>query len=99
MVPPMSVQTLVENSVKYAVSPRREGGQIRVKATLAAPAGLLIAVWDDGAGFSPDARPQGHGLDLLESRLRAQYGPKAALKFARGQGMTVTMELPCAPTS
>lgn len=99
MVPPMSVQTLVENSVKYAVSPRREGGQIRVTATLMGSPGLSIAVWDDGAGFSPDARPQGHGLDLLESRLKAQYGTRAALKFANRQGMTVTLELPCAPTS
>lgn len=99
LVPPMSVQTLVENSVKYAVSPRREGGQIRVTAKLAASPGLSIAVWDDGAGFSPEARPQGHGLDLLEGRLKAQYGTRAALRFANGQGMTVTLELPCAPTS
>ena len=35
MVPRMALQTLVENSVKYAVSPRREGGAIRVSAAAA----------------------------------------------------------------
>src|SRR5260370_3013124 len=29
-IPPLSIQTLVENSVKYAVAPRREGGTVRV---------------------------------------------------------------------
>ena len=99
LVPPMSVQTLVENSVKYAISPRREGGEIRVRAAALGKPALRITVWDDGPGFSPDVRPQGHGLDLLEGRLAAQYGTRAALTFANGQGMTVALEIPCAPTS
>src|SRR5205823_1260873 len=32
-VPRLAVQTLVENSVKYAVSPRREGASITISAT------------------------------------------------------------------
>jgi two-component system, LytTR family, sensor histidine kinase AlgZ len=45
-VPPLAVQTLVENSVKHAVAPRREGGVVEVTAR---PAGdrLLIEVVDD----------------------------------------------------
>ena len=39
-VPPLSVQTLVENSVKYAVAPRREGGSIAVTAPLAGRPGV-----------------------------------------------------------
>ena len=49
-IPPLSVQTLVENSVKFAVAPRREGGQILVRAS-AENNHLEIAVWDDGAPF------------------------------------------------
>ena len=53
-VPPLSIQTLVENSVKYAVSPRREGGVIRV--TAAKRGGRVeLEVWDDGAGFTIDS--------------------------------------------
>ncbi|MCX6590387.1 MAG: histidine kinase [Acidobacteria bacterium] len=95
-VPPMAVQTLVENSVKYAVSPRREGGLIRVRATREGGHGFELTVWDDGPGFNPEIRPSGHGLDLLEGRLAVQYGSRAAMRFANGTGMTVTLEIPFA---
>lgn len=74
-VPPLSVQTLVENSIKHAVSLRREGGQIWV--TLRPE---CIEVRDDGPGFSLENVPQGHGLDLLQSRLAAVFGPTARLE-------------------
>ena len=53
-VPPFSVQTLVENSVKYAVAPRREGGQIEVSAREQSGR-AVIEVRDDGPGISPEA--------------------------------------------
>src|SRR5262249_42993162 len=46
-VPRLSVQTLVENSVKYAVSPRRDGATVAVRAS-AANGQLRIDVSDDG---------------------------------------------------
>ena len=98
-VPPMAVQTLVENSVKYAVSPRREGGLIRVRAAREGDRGFEVSVWDDRPGFNQEMRPSGHGLDLLEGRLAVQYGSRAAMHFANGHGMTVTLEIPCARIS
>jgi len=94
-VPPMSVQTLVENSVKYAVSPRRQGGEVRVSARANGDR-LRIEVSDDGPGFAPDARPAGHGLDLVENRLAAQFGTNASVSYRNGDGMTVALDLPCA---
>lgn len=93
-VPPMSVQTLTENSIKYAVAPRREGGEVRVAASLDGDR-LTISVQDDGPGFDPELRPVGHGLDLLEKRLAVQFQDAARLQFSNGTGMTVRMELPC----
>src|SRR3954451_7593027 len=46
-VPRMALQTLVENSVKYAVSPRREGAAIHVRAE-ASDGRVRISVEDDG---------------------------------------------------
>src|SRR3954447_938566 len=66
-VPRMGLQTLIENSVKYAVSPRREGGSISVRAA-AADGRVRVTVEDDGAGFDAALRPEGHGLALLGSR-------------------------------
>jgi signal transduction histidine kinase len=85
-VPRMSVQTLVENSVKFAVSPRRTGATIAITATVdgsAYPAHrtFTIAVTDDGPGFDATALPAGHGLALLRDRL--------ALLFRGGDGLRV----------
>lgn len=93
-VPPFSIQTLVENSVKYAVSPRRTGGQIEVVA-VGWDGGLVIEVRDDGPGFTRQAMEPGHGLELLQGRLTALFGDKAKLEFDRqAGGMTVRMRVP-----
>src|SRR3954466_12564768 len=49
LVPRMALQTLVENSVKYAVSPRREGASIHVTAS-GSGGRLRVSVEDDGPG-------------------------------------------------
>ena len=93
-VPPLSIQTLVENSVKHAVAPRPSGGRIRVTAT-ATDGAVALAVWDDGPGFSDAALRPGHGLESLQARLQARYGDAATLKIvARDGGTQVTVALP-----
>jgi sensor histidine kinase YesM len=88
-VPPLSVQTLVENSVKFAVGTRREGGSITVRAS-GQGGRALVEVEDDGPGFSELDVVKGHGLDLLRERL-AGLGD---LEFDRQEcGMTVRMTL------
>lgn len=94
-LPPMSVQTLVENAVKYAVAPRREGGQIDIAASVDGGR-LSVEVRDDGPGFDYDARSSGHGLDLLTERLAAQFGDSASIRCRNGAGMSVRLEIPCA---
>jgi two-component system, LytTR family, sensor histidine kinase AlgZ len=80
-VPPLSVQTLVENSVKYAIGPRREGGEVRVTARREGGR-LTIAVADGGPGVSEGQIVAGHGLDLLRGRLEAHFGEAAKLEFS-----------------
>lgn len=92
-VPRMSLQTLVENSVKYAVSPRREGGSIAVH-TVAASGRTRITVEDDGPGFDA-AVPDGHGIALLRARLAMLFGERATLTIDGTRGRTcVTMDVP-----
>jgi len=94
MVPRMALQTLVENSVKYAVSPQRDGASIRVRAA-AADRRLAVTVEDDGPGFEALTRPAGHGLDLLERRLHMLFGDHASLSVNSGSGKTtVTIDVP-----
>ena len=96
-VPRMSVQTLVENSVKYAVSPRRAGGTVAVRAAQVGGR-LRIAVQDDGPGFDGAHVPEGHGLALLRDRLAAQFGGVASLRIDGTPGAAVaTIEVPLRP--
>jgi len=78
-IPPLSLQSLVENSVKHAVAPRREGGEIRIAAA-ASDGHVTLEVADDGPGFSLETIPPGHGLDNLVARLAALFGPAARLE-------------------
>jgi LytS/YehU family sensor histidine kinase len=94
IVPRMALQTLVENSVKYAVSPRREGGSICVRAH-ASDGRVRITVEDDGPGFDPAHRPDGHGLALLGARLTMLFGNRASMQVGSRAGHTdVTLDVP-----
>jgi signal transduction histidine kinase len=93
-VPRLSVQTLVENSVKYAVSPSREGAAIAIRAERQGPF-LQLEVQDDGPGFQPADEPANHGLALLRDRLRMTFGADAALVIRNtGSGTVARMQVP-----
>jgi len=89
VVPPFSLQTLVENSVKYG------GGEIRVSAHNG-NGRVLLRVWDSGKGFPSDAQlKEGHGLHNLKDRLDALWGSKAAVEFPREEaGTMVQVSMP-----
>jgi signal transduction histidine kinase len=93
-VPRMSVQTLVENSVKYAVTPRPHGAALSIRAANA-PRAITITVDDDGPGFDASHLPDGHGLALLRDRLHLLFRDRDRLTIeSSASGTRVTMTLP-----
>jgi two-component system, LytTR family, sensor histidine kinase AlgZ len=81
-IPRLALQTIVENSVKYAVSPRREGASITLSASRPAPhENLIVRVDDDGSGFDARQLPDGHGLALLRDRLALLFSGRGALNI------------------
>lgn len=93
-VPPLSVQTLVENSVKHAIVPFRAGGKVRVKAR-AQQDQLLLEIWDSGPGFDLDRIPSERGLDNLENRLAALFGDSTSVRVdTEDTGCRLTVSLP-----
>jgi len=93
-VPPLSVQSLVENAVKHGITPQRGSGEVRVTAS-ADTGNLRIEVQDTGPGFDLAAIRAGHGLDNLVGRLNALFGEKARLNVLRRDGKSVVeMVLP-----
>jgi two-component system, LytTR family, sensor histidine kinase AlgZ len=92
-VPPLSLQTLVENSVKHAVGTRRQGGTIRVRAH-ANGSRAVIEVYDDGPGFGPESIMSGHGIDNLQARLATLFGSDSLGMARTAAGMTVSFTVP-----
>lgn len=90
LLPRFSLQTLVENAMKYAIAPRRNGGRVAIRA--AARGGRVrIEVEDDGPGFEAEALPANHGLALLRQRLALTYGDRATLSLQTAPGRTVVI--------
>src|SRR3954469_6672776 len=74
LVPSLLLQPLIENAVKYAVSPSEQGGTIRVQGR-ARGSMLELAVSDDGPGLSAKASAGiaaalGRGVGLRNTRER-----------------------------
>jgi len=86
-VPPLAIQTLIENSVKHGIAPQG-AGEVRVSASDDGER-LRISVSDSGPGFNLKDIPAGHGLDNLTSRLDALYGPEAHLGMVQRNGSCV----------
>jgi two-component system sensor histidine kinase AlgZ len=89
-IPPMLVQTLVENAIKHGVAQSAGGGTVRLRARCEGPA-LVIAVANPGELGTGD----GVGLANARQRLRLLYGDGAALTLRSHDGeVTAEVRLP-----
>src|ERR1022692_4789501 len=80
-IPPMLLQTLVENAVKYGISPKPEGGEITIVARSSGGA-LRIQVSNPGQ-IEGSARESSTGVGLRNAadRLRLIFGERATLRL------------------
>jgi LytS/YehU family sensor histidine kinase len=78
-VPPMLLQTLVENAIKHGISRSPEGGAVRIEARRTAD-DLRIRVTNTGR---LDGIGKGRGIGLANSleRLRLSFGDEARLEL------------------
>jgi sensor histidine kinase YesM len=91
-IPPMLLQTLVENAVKYGISPRPEGGEIAIVARNEGGA-LRIQVSNPGE-ITQEVRTSSTGLGLRNAaeRLRLIFGERATLMLRSDQPTRVVAE-------
>ena len=110
-VPPLMLQTLVENAVQHGIEPKAGPGRITVSARLN-PTGpmpyLELEVADDGAGFmkggtSDHSSTGGSGLGLvnIRERLGSAFGSDATLTLRANNpnGVVATLRLPIAKST
>tara|TARA_R110001599_G_scaffold223889_4_gene423050 strand:- start:1361 stop:2593 length:1233 start_codon:yes stop_codon:yes gene_type:complete len=99
LLPSLLLQPLVENAIKYAVTPQEEGADISVSAHLDRGK-LRITVSDTGPGKTGTTAAKkdstGVGLGNIQERLNQAYGESAIFetRSAPGEGFTVIIALP-----
>ncbi|MCL4672802.1 MAG: histidine kinase [Sphingomonadaceae bacterium] len=108
LLPAMLLQPLVENAIKYAVTPQEEGARITVSARVMGNR-LRVAVSDTGPGAQgrgqralPDAvtgartQSTGVGLPNIRNRLAQAYGEdhRFEIRTPPEGGFTVVIEIP-----
>ncbi len=99
LVPSLLLQPLVENSIKYAVANREDGGKITIHGKLFA-GDLLIEVIDDGPGIASENGKlpnfKGVGLANTRERLTQMYGDHHSCKFggALPHGLKIEIRIP-----
>ena len=109
MVPSFILQPIVENSFKHGITPKEEGGVVRIRITPLRHRGLLrISVCDNGLGIGPEqltqlqqglANPREHwehiGVYNVAARLQLLDARcRFEIRSRQGLGTAVTLYLP-----
>lgn len=90
-VPPMMLQTLVENAIKHGVSKAVGGGFVDVQATVE-PEGLLVAIRNTGH-LGDTGESGGFGLENTAHRLELLYGTEARFRIFQESAGIVCAEV------
>ena len=78
-VPPMMLQTLVENAIKHGISKRVDGGEIRIISDFKDGRHELIV--RNTGHLNGHRNPDGFGLYSTQSRLKLLYGESAKFEI------------------
>ncbi len=99
LVPSLLLQPLVENAIKYAVTPKEEGADISITAQLVGQK-IRVIVSDTGPGLQPGQQDSslstGVGMANTRERLMQAYGDDQRFEhFVKANGgFEVLLELP-----
>ena len=83
-VPPMLIQTLVNNAIKHGIAELPQGGVVRIEASVV-NGRVEILIANTGHLRAP-ARERGRGLENTRERLRLLYGDAATFSLRETQG-------------
>ena len=104
LVPPFSLQPLVENAVQHGLQSSPKAGRLRLVVVRRIGEWLDMSISDDGQGVPATevervffaVRPRVHALSLLRRRLHGLFGRSFRLEVGSevGRGTTVMMRIP-----
>jgi len=91
-VPPLMMQTLVENAIKHGISKIPDGGELVFKTEVKNDV-LHVYIKNSGQLNGHTSEGTGFGLKNTEQRLALLYGDKASMKIKNGDDKHVETEL------
>lgn len=100
-LPPLSVQPLVENAVRYGLQKGKRKGVVTVRSYQTASE-YIVQVEDDGIGFDAsrcwkmrgDNGPQAGGLQRVRYRVEQMAGGRVDIRSFEGVGTVITLHIP-----
>lgn len=105
LLPPLTIQPLVENAVKHGLLGRKTGGTVRIRIERRDDA-TFVAVEDDGGGMTREQAGMllqmepstegrsGIGLSNTNRRLKRLYGQGLTIRSEPGEGTSVSFVIP-----
>ena len=96
-IPPMMLQTIVENAIKHGISTRVKGGLVEIKCKEGITDDLIIQVRNSGQlknnGMVRKKEREGHGINNTMQRLKLIYGDRASFKIFNSESDFVITEI------
>ncbi|MBR1843056.1 MAG: histidine kinase [Oscillospiraceae bacterium] len=93
-LPPLTLQPLVENSVKHGMDPYAGPLHVLIR-TRSTDDGTVITVEDNGPGFDPSDETKPHTtLENIRQRLEMMCGGRMAITPGESGGTVVTLTIP-----
>lgn len=103
LIPPLTLQPLVENAVRHGIGPKASGGTVEIRASRVA-GGAEFIVSDDGVGMSEELlaklnRNQGSGVGTgnVNRRLKMLYAQRLQIESEPNQGTKIRFYIPGEP--
>ncbi|WP_171655448.1 hybrid sensor histidine kinase/response regulator [Paenibacillus foliorum] len=100
MLPPLTLQPLVENAVRHGIGPKPSGGTVEIRACRV-PGGVDITVEDDGIGMDEDMllklskdQASGVGTGNVNRRLKMLYAQTLEIQSELHQGTRIKFHIP-----
>lgn len=96
-IPPLTIQPIVENAIKYGVNQKPTGGTVKI-SSYEQDSNVVITISDDGVGFDVmEEKNDGRshiGIQNIKKRLTTMLGARVTVESEIDKGTTVTITIP-----